>query len=425
MQVTKFSKTPTAVQLTIEANINDLLPIKNHVLGHFTKSVKVPGFRAGKAPIAMVEKHVDQQRFLDDFLEHALNELYRQAVESENLRPVASPKVELKKFVPYTQLLFEAELEVIGDIKLADYKKIKLAKKPVTVEAKDINQVIDSLLERSAEREEVKRPAKLKDEVIIDFSGKDKDGKPLANTDGKDYALVLGSKSFIPGFEEQLVGLKTGDSKDFDITFPADYGVEEMRSKKVTFSVKVSKVNGIKLPKADDGFAKKTGPFKTLAELKADVKKQLLTEKQNQANREYENELIKKIVDKSVLEVPESLVTNQVERMEEEERRNLVYRGQTWQEHLDAEGVTEEEHRKRLLPDAETRVKAGLILSEIADKEKLTVEPEELKIQLDAYKSQYTDPAMQSELDKPENQQEVAAQLLTAKTINKLVDYAS
>jgi trigger factor len=425
MQVARNSKSATQTNLTIRALGEDLEPIKIHVLSHFRKNVKVPGFRAGKAPAALVEKHVDQKLLLDEFMEHAINELYRQAVNQERLRPVSQPQVTLKKFVPFTELEFEADLETIGEVKLANYKTIKVAKKPVSVTAKEVNAVIGDLQKRMAERVEVKRAAKDGDEVVIDFSGSDEEGKPVNGAEGKDYPLVLGSKTFIPGFEEHVVGMKAGEDKEFEVTFPKDYGVAALQSKKITFNVSAKKVHELKEPKIDDEFAKKAGPFKNLADLKADIKKQLIAEREREAETQRENEIIQKLVEKSSVEIPETLVDEQLQRLEEEEKRNLVYRGQTWQEHLKEEGVTEEQHRERHRPDAELRVKAGLVLSEVADKEQITVQPEELDIRLQMLKGQYNDAAMQAELDKPEAQQDIAARLLTEKTVAKLVDYAS
>jgi trigger factor len=425
MHVNKTFKKPTKLQLVVDASSEDLEPIKRHVLGHFVSTVKVPGFRAGKAPLHLVEKNADQKRLMDEFLEHAVNELYGRIINQEKVRPVGNPEVQIKRFVPYTDLGFEITVDVIGEVKLADYKNIKLVKKPVSVTAKDVNDVITGLRQRTAERKEVERATKDGDELIIDFSGKDSNGEPVAGADGKDYPLILGSKIFIPGFEEHLIGLKAGDKKEFTVPFPDDYGVAALAGQKVTFSVEVKKVAELKEPKADDEFAGKVGPFKTLTELKADVKKQLAADRQTQADREYENVLIGTITEQSELEVPEALIESQVSRMEEDEKRDLVYRGQTWQEHLAAEGITEEEHRERQKPDAEKRVKAGLVLSEIADKEQLSVQPEELEIRIQALKGQYKDDAMQLELDKPENQQDIAARMLTEKTIAKLTDYAT
>jgi trigger factor len=179
MHVLREQKTPTKSHLTVSAVAADMEPIKKHVLGHFRKNVRVPGFRTGKAPLSLIEKHVDQRALADEFLEHAVNDLYRNALEQEKMRPVAPPQVELKKFVPFTTLEFEADVETIGEIKLTNYKIIKLAKKPVSITAADVSEVIANLQKRTAERVEVKRAAKLGDEVLIDFAGKDELGKAI------------------------------------------------------------------------------------------------------------------------------------------------------------------------------------------------------------------------------------------------------
>jgi trigger factor len=411
--------------LTVTGDATDHEPIHRHVLRHFKNTVRVPGFRDGKAPLEMVEKHANQQRVLDEFMEHALNELYRRAVDDEQVRPISTPNVQLKKFVPYTELEFEAETEILGLVKLPNYRAIKLAKSKPEVTAKEVDEVIKSLLLRAAERIEVSRPSKEGDELIIDFEGKDKSGKSINGAADKDYPLTLGSKTFIPGFEENLAGTKAGETKEFEVTFPKDYGVAALQSKKVDFNVTVQKVQELKQSKVDDDFASKVGPFKTLADLKKDIKRQLTEEKQRQADTEYQNTLMRKIADKTEIEVPKSLVEEENLRLEEQEKQNLAYRGQTWQEHLQAEGVTEQEHRQRHYPEALERVKIGLILSEIAEREGLTVTPEELEIRRQILKGQYQDPQMQAELDKPANQRDIEARLMTEKTLAKLTEYAS
>lgn len=425
MKVTRTDHTPTKVSLLIAADQYDLTPVKDHVLTHFAEKVHVPGFREGTAPPALVERHVDQNTLANEFIEHALNALYGRAVDQEKLRPAGQPEVKLKKFVPFTNLEFEAELEIIGPIKLPDYKKIKLAKSSVDVAIKEVDDVLNNLADRAAERKRVERVAKTGDELIVDFSGKDEKGAPIANTDAKDAPVLLGSGTFIPGFEDNLVGLKAGDKKSFNVTFPADYGVVAMQGKKVTFDTEVKSVNEISRPKLDDDFAKKVSPFKTLAELKADIKKQLKAEKQVQADRQYENDLILKISERVQVEVPKKLVDEQIQMAEEREKRDLAARGQTWREHLKDEGITEEQHRERQRPDIEKRVKAGLVLSEIAEKEAIQVPPDELETRLNLLKARYEDAQMQDELDKLENQREIASQIATEKTVAKLVEYAS
>ncbi|HSX18033.1 MAG TPA: trigger factor [Candidatus Saccharimonadales bacterium] len=425
MKVTRTDKTPTQVTLVVEADNAALEPIKRHVLAHFRHSVKIPGFRAGTAPMALVEKNIDQQQLLDEFMEHALNQLYGKAIQQENLRPIGQPNVQLKKFVPFTNLQFDVETEVIGPVTLPDYKKIKLDKKPPVVDAHAVNEVVKSLQQRMADKKEVQRPAKNGDELVIDFSGTDKDGKPVSGTDAKDYPLTLGKGSFIPGFEENLIGLKAGENKKFTVKFPSDYGVAALQNKDVTFAVDLKKVNELSISKADDAFAAKVGPFKTLAELKVDIKKQLKLEQQQQADRDFENRLIGEIAAQSSVEIPDSMVEEEITRMEDEEKRNLTYRGQTWQEHLAEEGINEEQHRERQRPQAQERIKAGLVLSEIAEKENITVTPEEIETRIQLLKGQYQDQAMQAELDKPNSRRDIESRLMTEKTIEKLVSYSS
>lgn len=425
MKIQRTDDGPTKISLLISAEQHDLTPIKDHVLGHFGAKVKVPGFRVGTAPAALVERHVDQRALADKFIEHALNQLYSKAIDQEKLRPAGKPEVKLKKFVPFTDLEFEVEIETIGPIKLPDYQKIKQAKSSAEVTTAEVNNVIKSLRQRMAKRSEVDVPAKIGYEVVIDFRGKDKEGKIIGGAEGKDYPLLLGSGNFIPGFEEELIGLKAGDNKEFNIIFPKNYGVPALQTKPVTFSVKVKKVNQVIEAKVDDDFAAKAGPVKTVAELKADIKKQLKAEKQNMADRQYENELVRKITEKSEVKIPKTLVDEQIVRGEEDEKRDLMQRGQTWQEHLTAEGITEQQHRERQRPDAQFRVKASLVLSEVAEQENIIVTPEELEIRIQILKGQYQDPQMQAELDKPENQRGLAAQLMTEKTVARLVEYAS
>jgi len=426
MQVTRKDTTPTKVQLTIAADQVFLDTTKEHVLADLAKDVNMAGFRKGHAPKALIEKSVDQSTLQTRFLDHAINDLYVEAAIQEKLRPVAQPEVSVTKFVPFTALEFKAEVEVVGKITLSDYKKIKVVKKVEATTDKDVTAVLDDLRHRDSSKSDVTRAAKDGDEVVIDFSGVDAKTKDaIAGATGNDYPLILGSNTFIPGFEPELIGLKAGDQKTFDITFPADYGAPELQNKKVTFTVTAKTVREVTLPKLTDEFAAKVGPFKTVAELKADVKKQLEAEKQAQAQRVFENDLLTAVAEKAKADIPKVLVDEEIDRMEAEEKRNLVYRGETWQEHLKREGKTDAEHREGLRGQAETRVKTGLVLGEIAEAEKITVSDKEIDEQIAKLKQQYSDKQMQAELDKPENRRELGSRLLTEKTIAKLADYAA
>jgi trigger factor len=328
--------------------------------------------------------------------------------------------------VPFSTLEVVVEVTVVGDVKLPDYKKFTLAKKSAEVAVKDVDDVIENLRVRVAEKKDVDRAAKNGDEVTIDFAGTDaKTNEPVKGADGKDYPLVLGSDMFIPGFEANLLGMKAGEEKTFVLTFPADYGVKALQKRKVSFTVTVTKVQEVVKPKVDDEFAAKVGPFKTVKDLKADIRKQLESEKQSEVDRAFENELLEMLADKTTVAVPAVLIDEEVERTERQVRQNLAYRGQTWQEYLEELGQSEDEYRKSIREPAERRVKAGLALSEVAEKEGLTVTPEEFQIRMQLLKGQYQDKMMQVELEKPENARQVLSGMLTEKTIAKLTEYVT
>ncbi len=425
MRVKRTNKTPSEVILEIEPTAEEIAPLHAHVLRELAPRARIAGFRPGKAPLPLIEKNLDQQLVFNEFMEHALNSFYNRAAEAEAIRPIATPEVTVKKFVPFSQLVFTAKVEVIGPISLPDYKKLKLTAPKVTVGAKEVDEVIESLRQRGAQRRPVERAAAKGDELIIDFTGADAKGQPIAGADGQNYPLLLGSQTFIPGFEDHLMGAKAGETKQFTTKFPKDYGVGALRGQTVTFKVKVKKVQELAQPAIDDTWAAKVGPFKSVEELKADIKKQLLSEKKWQAARDLENQLIKQIVDGAQLVIPTGLIEDQLQQMEEEERRNLAYRGQTWQEHLSAEGISAEQHRDRHRPDAQARVKTGLVLNEIAEKEDIKVTDAELKDRLQRLKEQHKDPSMRAELDKPTAKRDIASRLMTEKTLAKLIGYAT
>lgn len=426
MQITSKKLSPTKVELTIVADEALLNKAKQRVLVELAKDVNLSGFRKGHAPKALVEKSVDPNTLQSTFLDEAVNDMYVAAITQEKLRPVEQPEVSVKKYVPFTTVEITIAVQVVGDIKLADYKKIKATKRSAEVTEKDIKAVLDDILARDSEKQEVARAAKNGDEVTIDFVGTDpKTKKPFDGGEATDYPLVLGSSTFIPGFEPELIGLKAGAKKCFDIAFPKEYGSKELAGKTVTFAVVVKVVKEVVPPTLDDAFAAKAGPFKTVAELKADIKKQLVGEKENQVQRELENDVLAELAEKSEAAVPNALIEEEMDRMEEEEKRNLVYRGQTWQEHLDAEKKTAEEHREGQRPQAEARVKTGLVLGEAAEAEGINVSPAELETRVKELKKQYSDKQMQDELNKPDSRREIASRILTEKTIAVLVGYAT
>lgn len=419
MHVKRTNLSDTEIKLTIAAAEPDMAPYKSQILHKLSAQVKLPGFRPGTAPINLVEKNVDQNTLQTEFLDLAMSELYAKAAQAEDVRPVTRPDVAIKKFVPFTELEFEVTTSVIGAVKLPNYKTIKAEKAKISVLAKDVDEVIKSLQTRMAEKKEVDRAAKKGDETTIDFKGVDAKKEPIAGADGKDYPLLLGSNTFIPGFEDNVIGMKPGEEKTFELTFPKDYGLKALANKKVSFTVTLKSVQELAEPAVDDAFASKVGPFKTVKDLKDDIKKQLTLERENEATKNHQSELVKKIVDKSTVALPSALVDQQVVYNIDEVRRNLTYRGQTYEEFLKIEGTTEDAYRDDVVrPQAEEQLKTSIVLAEIAKKENVFVTPEELEIRMQLLKGQYaSDPQMQAELEKPENRQDIASRMQTEKVL--------
>lgn len=405
----------------ITASEDELQKIKTKVITKLGQNIKVAGFRPGKAPQAVIEKNIDSQTLQTEFLNEAVNMLYTAALKEDRIRPVAAPKVDINKFVPFTTLEITLDVPVVGEIKLPDYKKLTIKREVVKVTKDQIDEVLKNLQTRGAEKSEVDRAAKDGDEAWIDFEGTDKDGKAIDGAAGTDYPLVLGSKTFIPGYEENVVGMKPGENKSFEITFPKDYGSKELQNKKVTFAVTLKKLNEVIEPKLDDAFAQKMGPFKSMAELKENVEAQLKGEAEARAERDFEAQIVNSLTDKTKVAIPKVLIDEQKELILQEVRQNAMYRSMTYEEFLKSSGVTEEEFvTKEVEPEAERRIKAGLMLSEIADKEGITVAPEELEARVQQMKGQYKDPKTHAQLDEAENRREINARLRSEKVIDFL-----
>ena len=215
MQVTVKVVSETITKLTVSADYKDLARVKRHVVAKSAQKIKVQGFREGKVPVEIAEKHLDANFLQSEVLDEAINHLYIDAINQNRLRVVAPPKVELKKFVPYTDLEFTAEVEVVGKITLPEYKNLNIKIGEVKVTAADVKEILERLQKQASQFKDVTRVAKESDRITIDFEGTDEKGQPVKGATGKDYQLILGSKTFIPGFEDNLNGTKAGQEKTF------------------------------------------------------------------------------------------------------------------------------------------------------------------------------------------------------------------
>ena len=424
MKTTVKKLSATRVLVTITAGQPELEAAEQVALKRMAKNIKVNGFRKGHVPIAVVKKHADPNTLSQETLEAAINRAVAEAFLSNKLQVLDRPEVELKKFVPGETLEFTAEADVMPEVKLGDYKKLKAVKKAAKVAKDDIDEVIERIRKGLAGKKETKEAARDGDEVIIDFVGK-RDGEAFQGGTGKDYPLTLGSNSFIPGFEEALVGSKAGNKKDIKLTFPKDYHAKDLAGAKVVFETTVKKVNQIELPELNDEFAAKAGPYTSMNDLRQDIEAEITAQQERQATDQLKDDLVKQLVESSDVAVPKVLRQDQIRSLEQDLVQNLRYRGMTLEQYYESRGLADRDAwlKAEANEAADARIKAGLVLAELSKELAIEATADELASHINAYKQQYANNAeMAKRFDQPEAQREIANRLITEKTVDKLVE---
>lgn len=413
--------TDTTVELTITVGKSELEDAEKVALVKLAKEIKAPGFRKGKVPASVAAKHVDPNVLTEETLNNALSKAVSQAFLDQKIQALDRPQVEIKKFIPSQELEFTAETEVMPEVKLGKYKKMGVKREVGKVDKKDIDDVIERMRKGLSERKAVKREAKNDDETVIDFVGS-RDGTPFSGGAAQDYTLTLGSGQFIPGFEEGVVGHKAGDKFEIPLTFPEDYHSKELAGADVVFEVTLKEVKELKLPDLDDKFAKKAGPFKSFKELSEDIKRELTTTKEREADDKLKSALVEKLVKNSHVPVPQILVDDQKKSIEQDFAQNLAYQGLTLQSYLESKNLTHDEWLKtEVMEAAENRVKSGLVLAELSKVEKINASDEELAAKINEYQERYGNKSNE-DFTTPEIQRDIANRLLTDKTIERLVE---
>ena len=370
---TKFKKlSDSRIELTVTLDAEDLKPAKKKALEKLAKEVKVEGFRRGKVPAEVAKKFIPENDLNAETIDLAVRSTVIEAFKKEEKSPLVLPSINVTKYVPDETAEYTAVADIVPDVKLGDYKKLGVKKTEVKVTEKEIKEILDNLATSFAEKKAIKRPAKLTDEVIIDFVGK-KDGEAFQGGSAKDYKLVLGSNTFIPGFEDGIVGHEPGDKFDLKLTFPKDYGVKDLAGTKTVFEVLLKQVNEIKKAKIDDEMAKKCGPFKTLDELKKDIEKNLKTQNEHRLQEKFKDDLVNALVKKSTIPAPEILIDDQVRAIRDDMTRNAASQGLSFEDFLKQNNETLENWEKEARKIAETRVKVSLALQTLAVEQKITV----------------------------------------------------
>lgn len=416
----------TKVAVNVALGVSELKDAELAALNELGKDIKVPGFRKGKVPVSVVSKNVNPNMLAQKTLESALSKAVADAFISEKLQALDRPEVEVKKFVPGSELEFTAESEVMPKIKIGDYKNLKSTAKKVSVTKKDISEITDRLKKGFASKKTVQRPAKLTDEVNIDFEGK-KDGIAFDGGKGEKYDLVLGGNSFIPGFEDGIIGKKTGETFDLKLTFPEDYHADNLKGAEVVFTTTINEIKEVVEPELNDELAAKAGPFKTVEELEDDIKREITKQKETEAIEKLKDDLVAELVEKSTVPVPDVLLKDQMKLIEQDTNRNLMYRGVSIDDYIKSLKYKDKNDwlENEVRPIAEKRVKAGLLLAELSKVEKIEATENELLEKINQLGKQYPSEDMRKHLKTPEVQRDVANRILTEKTVDRLVSLNS
>lgn len=419
---TKLKKlSDSRVELTVTLDAKDLKTASLKAIEKLSKEVRVEGFRKGKVPADVAKKFIPENDLNAETADIAVRTTVIPAFTESQKSPLVMPNVVVTKYVPGELLEYTATADIIPDIKLCDYKKLGVKKEEVKILAKDVQGVLDNIAKSFAEKKAIKRAAKLNDEVIIDFVGK-KDGVAFPGGSAKDFHLVLGSMSLIPGFEDGIVGHEPGDKFDLKLVFPKDYGMADLAGAKTVFEVLLKQVNEIKTPEVDDELAKKVGPFKNLAELKEDIKKNLTLQTEQREGEKYKDALIKALVKKSKIPAPEILVKDQMRMIKDDVTRNAEAQKTSFEEYVKRAGETEESWEKKAKEIAEERVRASLALQTIAVEQKITVSDDLVAAKIAELRDVYRkSPEALKSLKDPNVKMDIKNRMIIEKTLDYLV----
>ena len=384
------------------------------------KKFNVPGFRKGKVPMNVVKKYYGVEVLLEDAVNFSIEGSYAEALKENNVRPVDFPKVEVVQAEEGKDLTYTAEVIVYPEVELGEYKGLNVEKKTYEVTEEEVSAKLKEMQEKNA-RVEVKEGAIENGNIaVIDFKGFI-DGVAFEGGEGHDYSLEIGSGSFIDNFEEQLVGAKAGDKVEVNVTFPESYGKEELNGKPAKFEVEVKEVKAKELPVLDDEFAKEVSEFETLEALKEDTTKKLEEANTARAEREYEEAILRSVVENAKMDIPAVMVEQEIDRMVQNLAQRLQYQGLTLEQYFQFTGTDAEKMREYMKENAETKVKTELVLEALQKAEKMEVLDEELKEKASEVSKLYgANDEKMVELLLQNQREALVADVMTSKVINFL-----
>ncbi|MDR6226463.1 trigger factor [Desmospora profundinema] len=368
--------------LTVEVDEAQLEEALDQAFRKVVKKVNIPGFRKGRVPRPIFEKRFGVEALYQDALDILLPKAYQSAVEETKIDPVDQPEIDIDQLEKGNPFIFKATVTVKPEVELGEYKGLEIPEEDFSVKPEDVDAELKRMQERQGELVVVEDgQVEEKDRVIIDFEGF-VDGEPFEGGKAEQYNLEVGSGQFIPGFEEQLVGLKQGEEKEVKVTFPEEYHAEELAGKEAVFKVKLHEIKRMQLPELDDEFAQDVSEFDTLEELKADIENKLNEQKKQEEENHKRNTLVEQAANNAEIELPSVMVEHEIDHMLRHFEQQLSMQGINLEQYSQFTGQELSAIREQFKEDAEKKVRANLVLEAIAEEESIQVSDEEVEEEL-------------------------------------------
>lgn len=415
------NKNELKLEFTIEAKV--FQEGMNTVYKKNAKYFSVPGFRKGKVPMNMVEKFYGAEIFYEDTFNEIVPEIYENALKDEKIEAVSRPEIDISQMEKGKDLIFTAVVQMKPEVKLGKYKGIALEKNTYEVTDETIEHELEHMADRNSRMVTVTdRAAKLEDTVVIDFCGS-VDGKEFEGGKAENHELKLGSNTFIPGFEDQVVGMKTDEEKDINVKFPDEYFSKDLAGKDAVFKVKVHEIKEKELPKIDDEFAKDVSEFDTLKELKADIKAKQEEQNAQRSKNELQEVAVKAVADLTEIDIPSGMIETEIDNMVQDMDNRLAYQGIRLEQYLKMVGKSMEDYRKENEEPAKESVKMRLVLEAVSKDAKIEVTDKEMEEKIKELATAYG--RKEEELMKNEElKKNIEASIKSEKSIDYIIDNA-
>ena len=423
VQVENLEK--SMAKLTVTVSAEDFEKALQRAYQKQKKNISIPGFRKGKVPRQVIEKMYGAGVFYEDAANSILPGAYADAAKESGLDITSTPQIDVTQIEKGKDFIFTATVALKPDVVLGQYKGVEVPKPDRTVTDEDVEKALKEEQEKNARQITVEDGgAENGDSVVMDYEGKI-DGEPFEGGSAKNHTLVLGSGSFIPGFEDGLLGVKGGETRDVEVTFPEDYHAEELKGKKAVFTCKVERVTRKELPELDDEFAQEVSEFDTLDAYKADVRKNLETKKEEAARQEIKDNAVSKAAQNSTIEIPAPMIDTQADRMIDNFARRLQAQGMSMQQYMQFTGSDENMMREQVKPQAEIQIRNQLTLEKIAEAENIQVSDEEVDQEIEKMAKAYNmEPDKMKEIIGDEEKENIRKDLADQKAMDLVADAA-